>query len=315
MKKALLFSLTTTAQCLASNLLKNKITSKQANNLLASNTDDDYAYRSKRANSHLFEEIGGNDLQRECIDEVCNYEEFLEAWNDLHGTRDKVENLTDKIENVAFSVDNDEKNGDPVEIYRKLSSPCSFLDCHTTQTKTCENYWNYAKCECEEGYEGQLCENDINECQQNDNLCNNGVCENLIGSYECICNDGWTGSHCDQDENECLIENICGTGNCTNTEGSFTCDCVEGWRGQHCEIDVDECTDDILTHNCNENQYCHNLLGSFECKCRGGYSGEDCQDDLDECSLPGVCPPGSVCSTPEFNSFVCSCPEDGCTFD
>lgn len=53
--------------------------------------------------------------------------------------------------------------------------------------------------------------NDINECAQNPNICQNGACENLIGTYRCICNPGYevdeTGKIC-TDINECEVDDV-----------------------------------------------------------------------------------------------------------
>ena len=48
-----------------------------------------------------------------------------------------------------------------------------------------------------------------------------------INDYECDCNTGWNGSRCDQDINECNFSNpICENGgSCKNDQGSFTCYC------------------------------------------------------------------------------------------
>ena len=48
------------------------------------------------------------------------------------------------------------------------------------------------------GFEGYLCEVDIDECRHND-PCINSRCVNSPGSYNCICdNDDDCGKHCDR---------------------------------------------------------------------------------------------------------------------
>lgn len=53
--------------------------------------------------------------------------------------------------------------------------------------------------------------NDINECAQNPNICQNGACENLISTYRCICNPGYevddSGKIC-TDINECEVDDV-----------------------------------------------------------------------------------------------------------
>jgi len=51
-------------------------------------------------------------------------------------------------------------------------------------------------CECDLGYEGELCEIEIDECDPNPCL-NGGTCTDLIADYECACIDGYIGDNCE----------------------------------------------------------------------------------------------------------------------
>ena len=53
-------------------------------------------------------------------------------------------------------------------------------------------------CDCLEGWQGDLCEQDINECLDNPCL-NGGVCNNTAGAFTCSCPDGWEGTLCEED--------------------------------------------------------------------------------------------------------------------
>ena len=55
------------------------------------------------------------------------------------------------------------------------------------------------------------------------------ICHPETGCEECV--DGWTGGSCQEDINECLVEDdVCGDhGICTNHEGGYTCSCELGW--------------------------------------------------------------------------------------
>ncbi|CAH0559244.1 unnamed protein product [Brassicogethes aeneus] len=117
--------------------------------------------------------------------------------------------------------------------------------------------------------------NDINECAQNPNICQNGACENMIGTYRCICNPGFevddTGKIC-TDINECEVEElVCNGGQCRNTPGSFQCICPPGTQlnqqNYMCE-DVDECRE--LGPEACFNGECVNVLGSYRCDCDPG---------------------------------------------
>lgn len=50
-------------------------------------------------------------------------------------------------------------------------------------------------CECKQGYSGERCEDDVDECQQNP--CS-GACTNTIGSFECECPSGFAGTECER---------------------------------------------------------------------------------------------------------------------
>jgi hypothetical protein len=56
-----------------------------------------------------------------------------------------------------------------------------------------ESLW---KCEVRQKYKFyfislQVLLEDINECEEYENLCQNGHCTNTFGSFMCLCNDGF----------------------------------------------------------------------------------------------------------------------------
>ncbi|MCL4121105.1 UNVERIFIED_CONTAM: hypothetical protein GTU68_033752, partial [Idotea baltica] len=73
---------------------------------------------------------------------------------------------------------------------------------------------------------------DIDECAEMENLCENGHCSNTFGSFMCSCNKGYTlneeRSRC-IDVDECADRTRCKNGYCINTIGDFECDCPEGF--------------------------------------------------------------------------------------
>ena len=79
-------------------------------------------------------------------------------------------------------------------------------------TDICENGARYNNefgsynCTCVDGYEGDSCEIDINECS--DNPCTNGICIDLVNMYECNCTAGYTGVNCEIEIDEC-DPNLC----------------------------------------------------------------------------------------------------------
>ena len=246
-------------------------------------------YRAKRDNNGIFEEVRAADLQRECVDEVCSYDEVLEAYNqDEAQAQAWWDNATKMCE----------KEG----------------SCNRDGTQTCVNKWMSRECQCKSGWQNLVsddCSEDIDECANADWCANDAVCENSIGSFTCHCTEGWEGPQCQQDINECeAAVNPCqNDGICTNTEGSFTCECTPQWTGDRCEIDVNECAAEV--DPCQNDSSCINTQGSYQCLCNNGWGGQNCDTDFDECGN-GLCPKGTVCQALEMNQFTCVCPERGC---
>ncbi len=58
---------------------------------------------------------------------------------------------------------------------------------------TCVEY--IGNCDCEAGYDGRLCELEIDECDP-DPCQNGGTCTDLLADYECACIDDYIGKNC-----------------------------------------------------------------------------------------------------------------------
>ncbi|KHJ48110.1 calcium binding EGF domain protein [Trichuris suis] len=66
---------------------------------------------------------------------------------------------------------------------------------------------------------------------------NNSTCVNTFGSFMCVCVDGWQGEYCDEDIDECKDElSKCHPdfGLCANTLGSYRCECFQKNMDQYC---------------------------------------------------------------------------------
>ncbi|XP_072018610.1 uncharacterized protein [Amphiura filiformis] len=149
----------------------------------------------------------------------------------------------------------------------------------------------------------------IDECVSNP-CNNKGMCIDEIDYYQCNCTGtGYQGDICQIDVNECLqTPSVCDSAaDCTNTFGSYMCQCRSGYQGDGITCtDVNECQQ--TPYVCNENADCTNRLGTYECKCKPGFDGDGISTciDLDECSsFP--CQNGGQC-VDQVNAFICTCP-------
>ncbi|XP_006508921.1 vitamin K-dependent protein Z isoform X1 [Mus musculus] len=120
--------------------------------------------RWRRGSSYFLEEIFQGNLEKECYEEVCNYEEAREVFeNDV---------ITD-------------------EFWRQYGggSPCVSQPC--LNNGTCEDHIRSYSCTCSPGYEGKTCAMAKNECHlERTDGCQH-FCHPGQSSYMCSCAKGY----------------------------------------------------------------------------------------------------------------------------
>ncbi|KAI1883418.1 hypothetical protein AGOR_G00231230 [Albula goreensis] len=141
----------------------------------------------------------------------------------------------------------------------------------------CFNTVGGHSCSCKPGYSGNgtickaLCEG---VCQ------NGGTC---VTPETCICQQGFTGERCETDIDECAEGFVeCDSrATCINLPGWYHCECRDGYHdnglfspnGESCE-DIDECS--TGRNSCANDMVCFNLEGGYDCRCP---HGKNCTGD------------------------------------
>ena len=196
---------------------------------------------------------------------------------------------------------------------------CSKSDKPNCVHGVCKNTVGGAVCVCTpgSGFEGALCDTDIDDCARLNPCVNGATCTdsgNQPHTYSCACVDGWEGDTCSDDVDDCKPDS-CAHGTCADPgdgTGKYTCSCASGWEGDSCNTDTDECGCGTVDQQClfdndisNDFGDCHrfwatceNTLGSHKCECKTGYDatgsdGRVCRD-VDECEAE-PCKNGAQC--------------------
>ncbi|KAK4880029.1 hypothetical protein RN001_008175 [Aquatica leii] len=128
-------------------------------------------------------------------------------------------------------------------------------------------------CRCQSGWEGYLCQTEIDECMSAP--CQNGaVCIDLVDDYACACLFGFTGKNCQEVVLHCK-NNPCQNGAlCLTEEGHDVCYCVPDYHGDRCQYQYDEC---LLGIRCKNGGTCIDGVDSFSCSCPPNLTGLYCE--------------------------------------
>lgn len=191
---------------------------------------------------------------------------------------------------------------------------------------------DFYTCNCDNGWIGQDCDLDENECiLGNDNCGRNALCTNTQGSFTCACKDGYSGDAEKSDNGGCIDiddctrsdgESPCENGECSDMGlGSYLCACSDGWTDFRCDFDINECMEEGYVQ-CHDNAVCRNTRGSYTCDCLPGYNGDGIEqcDDVNDCAeseggawhtvvaVNGGCVNGD-CENLPGNARICHCHE------
>ncbi|NXW61397.1 PROS protein, partial [Eurystomus gularis] len=161
-----------------------------------------------------------------------------------------------------------------------ISNQCSPLPCHKDGYKDCVDGQAKYTCICKPGWQGEKCEEDINECEDLNGGCSQR-CSNLPGSYRCLCEDGY---FMHSNKRDCggrktpftkLSLQSTGLGNPHQDHKQFNAFYME--RSTYArQKNIDECAGNICA------QLCVNSPGSYSCYC-DGKKGFKLSKDMKNC--------------------------------
>uniref|UniRef100_A0A672QI57 Delta-like protein n=1 Tax=Sinocyclocheilus grahami TaxID=75366 RepID=A0A672QI57_SINGR len=158
-------------------------------------------------------------------------------------------------------------------------------------------------CECQEGFRGTYCHENINDCESNP-CRNGGTCIDKVNVYQCICADGWEGVHCEINIDDCSLNPCLNKGACQDLVNDFYCECRNGWKGKTCHSRDSQCDE----ATCNNGGTCHDEGDIFKCRCSPGWEGATCNIAKNSSCLPNPCENGGTCVV-NGDSFTCVCKE------
>ncbi|CAB3403309.1 unnamed protein product [Caenorhabditis bovis] len=166
---------------------------------------------------------------------------------------------------------------------------------------------NKTRCECAPGFEGEICEKDIDECAYDP--CENGAtCVNSHGDFECFCRSGYDGKFCENNIDDCVGHKCAPGSKCVDGPSTYTCECEHGKMGAYCDK-VNPCIADPFL--CHGRGICTGMpdTGDFVCTCDRGFDGDRCEIDVDICETFGeetLCPHNGRCiDLPD--DWACEC--------
>ncbi|XP_072477767.1 vitamin K-dependent protein S isoform X2 [Notamacropus eugenii] len=203
--------------------------------------------RKRRANTFMEETKKGN-LERECIEELCNREEAREVFENEPETNyfyPLYLGCLGSFRAGSFVAARQSTNAytDLRSCVTAIPNQCSPLPCNEVGYERCIDGQAQFTCVCKPGWQGTRCEEDINECEDPSYIkggCSQ-ICTNLPGTYRCSCESGF---YLLSDKKDCRDVDECAEGICAqlcvNHPGGYSCYC-DGKKGFRLSPDQKNC--------------------------------------------------------------------------
>lgn len=170
---------------------------------------------------------------------------------------------------------------------------------------TCSVQGHKKICDCQPGYDGLSCENQINHCLSQP-CYNGGTCEEKLNGFTCKCPNSISGDRCEITTKRCTTA-TCLAGFCKDNALSTECLCPPTHSGDKCQNSKDICD----PNPCKNGGACSTSDGKgihIECKCDSTrFFGKRCEYSKDPCT-GNPCLYGGKCTAVDEINYTCDCP-------
>uniref|UniRef100_A0A8C0G0P6 Crumbs cell polarity complex component 2 n=1 Tax=Chelonoidis abingdonii TaxID=106734 RepID=A0A8C0G0P6_CHEAB len=178
------------------------------------------------------------------------------------------------------------------------SSPC-------LNAGTCEDLFNSFQCACSVGWEGPLCESNIDDCKSSP--CVHGDCVDSVADFQCDCFRGYIGKKCNINVDDCMRHQCLNGGTCVDGVYSYSCKCPAHFNVCGCgfarlPFPPQQCGKNFT---CLNGGKCTSGTWGANCTCKPGFTGRKCQININECE-PNPCQNGGTCQD-SVNKYQCVC--------
>uniref|UniRef100_UPI00398EC6A8 coagulation factor X-like n=1 Tax=Pristiophorus japonicus TaxID=55135 RepID=UPI00398EC6A8 len=159
--------------------------------------------RQKRAN-FLLEELRVGNLERECMEEYCTFEEAREVF------------------------ENEEEAWNFMNSYSAINDVCASTPCWNGGT--CHRALGEYNCTCRTGYSGRSCESAESDMCASNPCKNGGWCLNSAVQYKCSCRIGYYGLNCELGPDDCSSHGQTCDHFCKLKYDTHICYCAQGYK-------------------------------------------------------------------------------------